>query len=134
MQKSIISKEKLCNHYDDFRSNYDELLLMGDHLTIHEMNKRYILVEVFKCIKNLNPPFLNEIFKQNNTYHMNLRTNNTLTLPKTSTKTWGLHSFRYRGSRAWNSLPDDIKNETSLEKFKSLIKSMVLPCTCKLCC
>ena len=129
-----IQRKALQSLYDDFHSNYDDLLKKGNHLTIHEMNKRHLLVQVFKCICKENPPFLNDIFIQKNTHHMNLRIDNTLILPKASTQSWGLHSFGYRGSRAWNTLSDNIRNATSLGNFKSLLKRTVLQCTCKLCC
>ena len=55
------------------------------------MNKRRLLVEVYKCINKDNPPILNDIFtsKQNG---INLRINNKLALPKVTTQR-GLHSF-----------------------------------------
>ena len=83
-----IQRKALQSLYDDFHSNYDEVLHKGNHLSIHEMNKRHLLVQVYKCISRENTPFLNEIFKRKNTHHINLRINNTLTLPKTSTQTW----------------------------------------------
>ena len=75
------------------------------------MNKRRLLVEVYKCINKDNPPILNDIFtsKEN---RINLRINNKLTFPKVTTQR-GLHSFTFRGSRAWNTLSDDLKNMLS---------------------
>ena len=79
-----------------------------------------------------NPPILNDIFtsKENG---INLRINNKLVLPKVTTKR-GLHSFTYRGSRAWNTLSDDLKKSCSVEEFKTSLSDIaVLECTCKLC-
>lgn len=127
-----IQKKALQALYDDFLSSHEELLRKGNHLTIHEMNKRHLLIQVYKCINKENPSFLNELFETKNPTY-NLRTKSTLSLPKTSTLSWGLHSVIYRGSRSWNSLPDDIKNSSSSKKFKSLIQDIKLSCTCKLC-
>ena len=118
--------------YNDFNSNYHELLKKGNHPNIHEMNKRRLLVEVYKCINKESPPILNGIFtsKENG---INLRINNKLVLPKVSTQR-GLHSFTYRGSRAWNTLSDDLKKSCSVKEFKSRLSDITaLDCTCKLC-
>ena len=91
---------------------------------IHVENKRRLLIEVFKCTKGENPPLLNGLFTRKE----------ILVLPKASTKTWGLHSFAYRGSRAWNTLPDNIKSSHSSKEFKAGLKNIGnLICTCKLC-
>ena len=128
-----IQRKALQSLYNDFSSNHEELLEKEKHLTIHEMNKRHLLVQVFKCLNKENPPFLHNIFIPKSTIYMNLRRNDTLILPKTSTITWGIHSISYRGSRAWNTLPDDIKDISSLEIFKRSIKNLTILCTCKLC-
>ena len=88
-----IHKRALRALYNDFNSNYYELLKKGNHLNIHEMNKRRLLVEVYKCINKDNPPILNDIFtsKENG---INLRINNKLALPKVTTQRW-LHSFTF---------------------------------------
>ena len=83
-----VQKRALQALYNDFNSSYQDLLDKGSHLTIHEINKKYLLIEVYKCINKENPPFLNG----------GLRIKNLLSLPKTFTKTWGLHSLAYRGS------------------------------------
>ena len=128
-----IQKRALQALYNDFESNFNSLLNKGNHLTIHELNKRKLLIEVYKCVNKLAPPFLNDIFKIRNT-HQSLRINDTLVLPKTSTKSWGLHSIAYRGSRSWNSLSDTIKSLPSLSQFKNHLQTIdTIQCSCKLC-
>ena len=109
--------------YNDFTSNYRELLNRGNRFMIHEENKRRLLIEVFKCIKGENPPLLNGLFTRKENQN-NLRINDILVLPKASTKTWGLHSFAYRGSRAWKTLPDNIKSSHSSKEFKAGLKNI----------
>ena len=58
-----VQQRALQTLYNDFNSSYQDLLDKGSHLTIHEINKRYLLIEVYKCINKENPPFLNGIFK-----------------------------------------------------------------------
>ena len=128
-----VQKRALQAIYDDFNSTFSELLNKGKHINIHELNKRSLLIEVYKCLNTINPPFLNDILKPKGTL-IYLRIQNLLILPKTSTKSWGLHSFLYRGSRLWNSLPDDIKHCKTLSSFKSKLKTLQMVfCSCKLC-
>ena len=128
-----IQRRALQALYNDFYSSYQELLNRGKHLKIHELNQVHLLTEVYKCIKKESPSFLHNIFMPKESNHQ-LRINNLLSLPKTSTKTWGLHSFAYRGSSSWNSPPDDIKCSSLSSVFKSRLKDIgKLSCACKLC-
>ena len=128
-----IQKRALQAIYGDFNSSFTELLDKGKHLNIHELNKRSLLIEIYKCLNKINPPFLNDIIKRKET-SINLRIKNLLILPQALTKSWGLHSFVYRGSRLWNSFPDDIKDSETLNSFKSkLRKHEKIFCSCKLC-
>ena len=130
---NYIQKRALQTLYNDFQSNFHELLMKGNHLTVHELNKRRLLVEVYRCIHIETPSFLHNMFKPVERNY-NLRINNILALPQTSTLTWGLHSISYRGSRSWNSLPDDIKSSSSVHEFKNSIKCFEgIQCSCKIC-
>ena len=83
--------------YNDYTSNYNDLLKKGNHLRIHDINKRKLLIEVYKCLNNTNPSFLTSLFKTK-PIRFNLRTVNLLQLPNSNTHTYGLKSITYRGS------------------------------------
>ncbi len=54
--------------------------------------------------------------------------------PKCNTVSYGLNSFRYKGPKIWNFLPNYTKEAISLSEFKFLIKSWDRPtCFCNLC-
>ena len=55
-----------------------------------------IRIEIYKCIQNINPPFL-DMFHIRETHH-NLRDSNTLIQPKVNTIKFGILSFSYHGS------------------------------------
>ena len=119
--------------YNDYTSNYNDLLNKGNHLRIHDINKRKLLIEVYKCLNNTNPSFLTSLFKTK-PIRFNLRTSNLLELPDSNTLTYGLKSIRYRGSMAWNNLPDQLKLSKDIDEFKNkLKKQVVVKCTCHLC-
>ncbi len=43
--------------------------------------------------------------------------------PKCKTVTHDINSFKYKGLKIWNSLPNDIQNCVIIKEFKKLIKS-----------
>ena len=117
--------------YNDFTSDFDNLLKRGNHIRIHHRNLGSLIVKVYKCLHGESPNLLHGIFIANERIY-NLRINNVLVLPKCSKQT-SLHSFRYRGSAAWNSLPDSIKDSTTSSILKSRLKDLIVKCSCKLC-
>ena len=46
-----------------------------------------------------------------------------LIIPPIKKKSYGINSFIFRGSILWNSIPNSIKNSSSLEIFKNAIKT-----------
>ena len=128
-----VQKMSLRIIYNDFESNFDTLLNKGGHLKLHEINKRRLLVEVYKCLNQTNPVFLNDLFTKKYV-RFNLRSIQLLKINTPSTLTYGLKSLVYRGSRMWNDLDNNIKIAENLNKFKSLLKKQgVIKCTCHIC-
>ena len=90
-------------------------------------------IEVYKCVHNLNPSYLNEMFiKKNNSY--DLRDASILERPVAITTGYGLKSFQSYGAKIWNLLPNDYKSVASIDDFKQIIKSWNGPnCDCAVC-
>ena len=84
-----VQKRALQALYNDFDSSYDALCLKGNHSKIHLVNIKHLLVEVYKSINGESPAILCNIFTKKSTNY-NLRINNLLALPKTSTLAYGL--------------------------------------------
>ena len=119
--------------YNDYTSNYNDLLTKGNHLKIHEINKRKLLIEVYKCLNSINPVFLTNLFTQRPIQY-NLRKSNLLGLPVSNTLTYGLKSIVYRGSMTWNNLPDQVKLCNNLDQFKNILKKQeIVKCSCHIC-
>ena len=47
-------------------------------------------------------------------------------LPRVTTTTYGLHSFRYAATQVWIMLPDDIRTSQSLIAFKRAIRDITV--------
>ena len=62
---------------------------------------RYMSLEVYNCVNNMNPQFLNEMFTLNK-YMYDLRDNSVLERPAARLTNHGLKFFTSYGVRVWN--------------------------------
>ena len=96
---------------------------------------RNLCIEIYKSMNNINPMYMNEIFKLRKTSR-EVRSNYKLNLdvPTINQFSFGDNSFRYYGPKIWNSLPFHIKSSDNLEAFKKIIKTWNgASCKCKVC-
>ena len=99
-----------------------------------EVNRlRSLCIEIYKWINNINPMYMNEIFKLRKTSRA-VRTNYELNLdvPTINQVNFGDKSLSYYEPKIWNSLPFHIKSSENLEAFKNIIKNWNgVSCKCK---
>ena len=92
---------------------------------------RNLALEIFRTINGLNPEFMKDIFIKNVT---SITNSNNLKVQYHRTAKYGDKSLKTLGPKLWNSLPNDIKRETSFSKFKNFINTWFGPkCKCNLC-
>ena len=117
----------------DFNSDYTTLLVRAGLPTLELARKREILVEVYKAVMHLSPPFMWGVFTQKLTRY-NLRNSNQLNIPHSNTTKYGLRSFSTYGATLWNSLPGHIKSCGDLNSFKTCMQTWQdIPCKCNMC-
>ena len=87
--------------FDDYQSSYDQLLVRSGKPSLNVRNYRNLYIEIYKTINNLNPTFMNEIFRLRLTnrpirekYKLNLE------IPEINQVRFGTKSLRYLGP--WN--------------------------------
>ena len=117
-----IQKRALRFVLDDYQSGYTDLLQNANVPGIKIMLLRYLAIEVFKCINEINPAYLNAMFIRKECPYA-LRDSSILMRPKVNLTQYGLKSFRSYGAKIWNHLPVSYKARISLSGFKTLIKS-----------
>ena len=107
MKLEKIQKRALRIIYNDYESNYNDLLEKVGRPLLYVARLRSLALETYKSIHKQNPPFLHDLFliKESN---YNLRHENQAIQPKVRTEKYGLNSFRYQGSKIWNSIPQEI--------------------------
>ena len=126
-----IQKRALRFLLEDYESDYETLLKKSGKCTMEIKRIRSLALEIFKTLHDLNPSFMKNLIE----IRVNLgKRNNDLMIPFRNTVKFGDKSIRCLGPHIWNSLPNEIRSESSYEKFKSFINSWFGPkCKCNFC-
>ena len=110
--------------YNNYQLTYEELLGKANSSTINVKRLRFLSVEIYKTVNNLNPSFMKQIFELRETnrnvrekYRLNLNIRNY------NQVTFGKKNLRILGPKIWNSLPYDIKSSKNLETLKTVIRN-----------
>ncbi len=94
---------------------------------------RNMATEIFKALHGSIPIYIRHLFEDKDKMY-NLCSTVFLKEPKCNTVTYGLNSFRYKGAKICNDLPNKIKNSITLAEFKNQIKKWQGPkCLCNVC-
>ena len=107
--------------HKDSTSNFEELSIKSNSVSVHQRNLQLLLTEIYKTVNNLNPSFMAEIFVTKDVPY-NLRGSNNLALPRARTNLYGIDTIRFVVQKLWQTLPREIKESQSLEIFKRNIK------------
>ena len=118
--------------FREYEKEYDELLRDHNLSSIHQKHLKFLALEIYKCLNNLNPEFLWEIFTINETGR-STRSGQQLCIPKAKSILNGVNSIEFRGAIFWNSLTPELKELPSLSQFKTKLKLRDLPCNCLAC-
>ena len=102
--------------HNDHISSYNDLLLQSDKCTMLVASQRILCIEIFKTVKQLNPPFMQSIFRLRSSNY-SLRNLNNLAHVRSNQTTFGSNNLTSIAPQIWNGLPDRIK---SAEKLKIL--------------
>ena len=107
---------------NDKTSTFEHLLQANNEITTHQRNLQVLMVEVFKIINGFAPPIKEDFFLfRENTY--NIRNFQIIYNGSKKTVRYGLETVKYRAQLHWAKLPEKYKTETSLNSFKTKIKT-----------
>ena len=118
--------------YKNSHADYETLLKLDNAVSIHQRNLQYLMIEIYKTKKNLNPSFMSEIFEARDVQY-NLRNKNTLGIPNAKTTSYGIETVRYLGQKLWQTLPHSVRESQSLTAFKKELRTYTIECDCRLC-
>ena len=113
-----LQKRALRFLYDDFEASYEDLLSKGGK------SKMNVRLYVTKTLNDLNPSFMNNIFKLKiNSREVRDKYKLNLHIPKWNQRTFGYKSLKVLGPKIWNNLPYHVKSSENLDTFKDLLKN-----------
>ena len=116
---------------NDNVSDYKDLLQVSCKPTMAIKRLRVLAIEIYKTLNDLNPSFMKEIFSFKN--YSKLHPNN-IAVKHHNTAKYGDKSLNTLGPKIWNSLPENIKAESSYKHFKEYIETWMGPtCNCYIC-
>ena len=101
---------------------YEHLLQGNNEITTHQRNFQLLMVEVFKMINGFAPPVMKDFFLFRENAH-NIRNFETISKKTKKTVRYGLEAVKYRTPLLWANLPKKYKTATSLNRFKTKIKT-----------
>ena len=99
--------------------------------TLKQRRLEQTAIMMFKISNKMTPNYLEEMFQRDfgsKVYDLRSSDRNYV-LPKNRTDYYN-KSFAFTGAKVWNSLPNDLKQITSLETFKKRLKSIDLHRIC----
>ena len=119
--------------YKDYQTCFGSLLEQRNLVSIHIKNLQLLMTEIYKTRSGLSSPFMKDISAVHNTGY-DVRQGNDSQLPKVHTTTYGIETISFLGNRLWSTLPNIIKQASTLAIFKSHIKCWKGEnCNCRLC-
>ena len=122
--------------YNDYTTSYSGLLDMSNRTPLFLARCKGLLVKVFKCIRGLNPDFMNTIFVMDNKPY-DTRSGSNISQNRVKTIKYGIQSFAYQGAKCWNRLPANSKEIEHLNEFRRHVSQWngsVCHCGCCVAC
>ena len=119
--------------YKDYQTDFGSLLEQRNLVSIRVKNLQLLMTETYKTRSGSSPPFMKDIFAVRNTGY-DLRHGNDSQLPKAHATTYGIETMSLFGNGLWSTLPNIIKQGSTVPIFKSHIKCWKGEnCNCRLC-
>ena len=119
-----LNKRALRTVFNDKISSYQQLLHKSEGTTLYNQRIQNMLITIYKCLNyDSFPKYVKDMLTLRQSEYT-LRGTNILSLCKPVTTTYGLNSFRYFASKAWNSLPNNVRSERPLTGLRRLVKEV----------
>ena len=119
--------------YNNYKSDFKELLEWDHSFTIHERNIQHFATEAYKAKNELSPVIMNDVFQSSKNSAFELISGNHLQRTNIQTAHFGSKSIKTLEAKVWDLIPAEIKASKSLMIFKKKIKNWTSKnCPCRL--
>ena len=102
--------------YTDYTSSYNDLLLKSNKCKMLIARQRILCIDIFKTVKLLNIPLMQNIFELRSSHYSSRNPNNLAHVRPNQTE-FGSNSLMSIGPQIWNGLPNEIKSAKNFKKF-----------------
>ena len=120
--------------YNDQQFSFEELLEIDNSFSIHKRNHQKLVIEMFKVNNGLSVQVISEnVHFVENHYNLRHQSRTKFKVDHDKNETYGKQSLSYLVPKIWNSIPQEIKNVTTLAAFKTKIKHWKPICSCRIC-
>ena len=104
--------------YNNKISNIKELLHKDNSVSMHQNNINALAVEMYEVVNCMSPEIMNEVFKQSNNPHYNLKHILQISLDPIHSVYNGTESTSYLERKIWEQIHSEMQNRKTLEGFK----------------
>ena len=104
--------------YNNKISNIKELLHKDNSVSMHQNNINALAVEMYEVVNCMSPEIMNEVFKQSNNPHYNLKHILQISLDPINSVYNGTESTSYLERKIWEQIHSEMQNRKTLEGFK----------------
>ena len=119
--------------YNYKHSNFEELLVKDNSVSIHHNNIHTLAIEMYKVANDMSPEIMKDIFKLKENTHYNLRHTSQFLVDPIDSVFNGSESASYLGPKIWEQIPFELKNIKSLVGFKKEVsKWKPANCPCRI--
>ena len=108
--------------YRDKKSTFNENLEKDNSVKIHIKNIHVLVTEMFEVQKETSPAIMSKVFPIAEQNYI-LRNNSNFVSHRANTIYYGSESLSHLGPKLWRILRDGYKKLSSLNEFKSKIKT-----------
>ena len=120
--------------YDDKISNFNELLLKDDPVSIHHQNFQKLAVEMFKMSRSLSHDIVKELFQFKEQIPYELRHRPQIQISWVHSAFSGIESLKFYEPKIWALVHNEMKQLESLRKFRNAMTPWKPTCClCRLC-
>ena len=107
--------------------------MKDNSFSIHKRNIQSLAVEIHKFLNGPSPSFLNSIFHKNISNNYDLLNHKESYSRNPKTVRYGTETVLYMAPKIWSKVPENIKMSSSLESFKTKMRTWKPECDCRLC-
>ena len=116
-----------CNQHQTAGDIWTEPTDLSHWLRMPQRIQYKLCILVYRCLNGSSPGYLQSsiipVSDTTSRRHLRSASSGDLVVPATRRLTMGDRAFAVAGPRAWNKLPDSVRQSSSLDVFKRLLKT-----------